>query len=64
MNVWIARDISGSLWIYTEKPYNDGGIFMPQMMGDCWKLPSDMYPEVTFENSPIELVTLIENRQL
>lgn len=64
MRVWIARDDSGQLWAYIEKPYKDGGIFMPQVLGDCWQLPYYKYPEVTFENSPIQLVTLIENPQL
>lgn len=61
MNMWIARDDNGQLWVYIEKPYNDGGIFMPKELGDCWKLPTEMYPEVTYENSPVELVTLIKN---
>lgn len=64
MNVWIARDMSGSLWIYSDKPVQDATLFFPQIGAELWKIPSDMYPEVTFENSPIELVTLIENQQL
>ena len=64
MNIWIARDDSGSLWIYSSKPYMYGLEYMPQVDADLWKLPTEMYPEVTFENSPVELVTLIENPQL
>lgn len=56
MNLWIARDDSGELWAFIEKPYYDGGIFMPQVLGDCWQLPYYKYPEVTYENSPQMLI--------
>ena len=56
MKLWIARDKNGSLTVYNTKPklYFD----------DFWDgdysthyidLDKDMFPEVTFENSPQEV---------
>ena len=53
MKLWVARDTQGSLTLHYIKPEPwagcgwNGGIPM-------W-LESDMFPEVTFENSPQEV---------
>ena len=59
-NIYIARDGDGDLAIYEDKPtYNkvfgsyDGKIIQ--------YINSDLYPEVTFENSPVILKPVINN---
>ena len=60
MKMWIARDFGGGLYLFPEKPtlmigynYWDGE--------DWYKLDQDFLPEVTFENSPMEVeLKLIE----
>ena len=60
MKMWIARDIRGGLYLYTEKPEKIAlyGYFT----GDDWfELNTNAFPEVTFENSPMEVeLKLIE----
>lgn len=60
--IYIARDEDGTLDIYKGKPiynkvfctfYSDGGLI------GC--INSDLYPEITFENSPVELKPVINN---
>ena len=62
MDVWIARDQDNALHLYKHKPsIQKGG---PYIGGDYWKggalsfdyleLPEHLFPEVTFENSPVE----------
>ena len=54
MELWIAREIEGALFAYTGKPKYDKNCC-------CWdfldgthvfELDDDLFPEVTFENSP------------
>ena len=53
MSVWIARDKDGELCLYKSKPwrcvydqFDCDDIFLP--------MDEDMYPEITWENSPKE----------
>lgn len=56
LSVWIARDKNGELYLYKSKPWrckeDTNGHF------DCDEIllpmDSDMYPEITWENSPKE----------
>lgn len=52
LSVWIARDKDGELCLYKSKPSRCGLCF------DCDEMflpmDSDMYPEITWENSPKE----------
>lgn len=56
MKLWIARDKNGLLTVYNEKPelhyveYWDGD-YGTQVID----IPKEMFPEVTFENSPKEV---------
>ena len=62
MKLWIARDKSGDISLYCEKPKLDE-------FGDFWgyahfdmRLSNNSFPEVTFENSPQEVeLKLVEN---
>jgi len=62
-SVWIARDDSGTLWLFYEKPrkINDAlGTWWGNKnkdIGDGYEqLDSDAFPSVTVKNSPKELV--------
>jgi hypothetical protein len=57
MKLWIARDRSG-LWLYTTKPLfdHDRNEFEAED-GNILYIDDDIFPEVTFENSP-QLVEL------
>ena len=64
--LWLARQEWGDLYLYLTKPYYDS-----KWSRECWAvkadapkfpygfrsvmLPSYLYPEVTFENSPVLL---------
>ena len=61
--IWIARDKDGMLCAYNKKPdrYAFEGIWQPENgnVSNCGVLDGDWFPEVTWENSPIELVPKI-----
>lgn len=51
--MWIARDIDGSICIYREKPKKISKIFIG---GNCiGRLKTSDFPNVNFENSPVEV---------
>lgn len=66
--LWIARDKDKKLWLYVEKPHRAATFFIEgdnthgyEMRIDDRKdskvrLSSDLFPEVTWENSPQELI--------
>ena len=61
MRVWIARDKDNSLWLYTDKPSKNGDEFSANAIDGFYKIDDDFYPEVTWDNSPQELVTPIRH---
>ena len=51
MKLWIAREISGLLCLYDEKPTFDGDYWISN--GSWTSLDLEYFPEVTFfDNSP------------
>ena len=59
MKAWIARDKDGPLFIHVNKPQlsKEYGFWD----SDYWFVPDEDHPEVTFENSPMEVeLKLIE----
>lgn len=55
--MWIARDKNNQLFAFTEKPVrNEYDLVFDE--DDCLELNSSEYPEVTWENSPIEIKTV------
>ena len=58
MKFWIARDEDDCLCLYSKEPKLSEeieGIWVCSQYGDLVEvitLPSEMFPEVTFENSP------------
>lgn len=57
MKMWIARDGSGLLCIHKEEPILIGTVWDSN---DWWNIDSELYPEVTFENSPQEVELVIK----
>lgn len=56
MKLWIARDKNGLLTIYNEKPeLYDGEYWDGDYNTQVIDIPKEMFPEVTFENSPQEV---------
>lgn len=57
MKFWIARDEDGYLSLFRDKPiifnskWRNGYAYGTH----CFRLPSGLFPEVTFENSPQEV---------
>ena len=51
---WIARNKRGFLFLYNDKPfeYEDGNWVTD---GNCYSIDDDLFPEITFENSPQEV---------
>lgn len=57
MEMWIARDYDNTLWIFEKYPIKKENLFYPttDINGNFTfyrSLPTDMFSEVTFENSP------------
>ena len=66
MKMWIARDESGAIFVHRHKPeqrkYDRQGIVWEST--DYWQLYHRDFPEVTFENSPMEVeLVLIKKNQ-
>ena len=57
-SVWVARDADNSLWIYTTKPVKSDGMFCCSAAGEMFQIDDSVYPEITFENSPIRVKLL------
>lgn len=55
MKLWIARDEIGCLYLYNKPPRLENSYFLPQKGYDCLSLDSELFPEITFENSPQEV---------
>ena len=56
--LWIARDKDNSLFIYSKKPIKDYNsyIYNTEDVLDSTIIPEELYPEITFENSPKQLI--------
>lgn len=57
-SVWVARDEDNSLWIYTTKPVKSDGMFHCSATGDMFQIDDSVYPEITYENSPVKVKLL------
>ena len=59
MKIWIARDPDGALCLHKEKPCYGNSI--NAWFSNSWmRIPYNEYPEVTFENSPMEVELVIK----
>lgn len=65
MKIWIARDRDGMLYLYEDEPklaysnYSNAHYF--DSANGCYDLPIDLFPQVTFENSPQEVELKLVN---
>ena len=56
MKFWVARDDEeGALYLYDDVPEKLIKCFIQQGYKEVMKLSNDLFPEVTFENSPQEV---------
>ena len=63
MEMWICRDKKGGrLTLHSEPPiwFEDFRAWCKGYMSD---LPIEEYPEVTFENSPVEVELVIKKKE-
>ena len=65
MKMWIAIAESGDLKFYQTKPQHEvsmltGGIYWTDKL-DSYKIDDRLFPEVTFENSPMEVELKLVN---
>jgi hypothetical protein len=59
-NIWLARDKkNGGLWGYIGKPVRLEDYFSVCEGGGIFYMP-DEFPEITWENSPVEYTQKIE----
>lgn len=57
MEMWIARDKNGELYLYNEKPFRREKDFFLDIAGfDFCEVPKEYLPSVTWENSPQRVI--------
>lgn len=64
MKFWIARDYDGELWVYPRKPILDVDIYKIDFSledSSSFELSTNLFPEITFENSPQEIELKLSN---
>ena len=55
MELWIARDKDGSLYLYNQRPVLNtliNEVWECTKFGNWYDIDNTLFPEVTFENSP------------
>lgn len=61
MKLWIARDESGYLYLHEEKPKMQYNFQLREWCSnETMELNPDFFPEVTFENSPMEVELVLK----
>ena len=62
MELWIARNKNGDLWLYKDKPTlsMSGKAFTSGIFGDFFSID---IPEVTFENSPQKVKIELDKKE-
>ena len=66
MKMWIARDADGTLVLSNKLPYLPNkccGFFFFADNASIFYLDKNMFPEVTFENSPQEVELKLLNNE-
>lgn len=64
MELYIARDRCGGLYLYNDEPIkaNNFGVFQADNNYDEIEINPELFPEVTYENSPQQVeLKLIKN---
>ncbi len=60
MKMWIAKQKTGTLSLFQDKPYLDTVGLWFNDNSASYKIPAAKFPEVTFENSPQEVELVIK----
>lgn len=62
MKMWIARNVDNTLVLFQSKPILKDELIWDEILNEDYMfIPEYLYPEVTFENSPMEVeLKLIE----
>lgn len=60
MKLWIARDEDGELHLFCSKPIKSG-LYWIAGFGNELCINDNLFPEVTFENSPQEVEIKLVN---
>ena len=55
-SIWIARDETGFLWAFSEKPVKYKGSWIPSSDEIPYDIEERLFPELKWEDDPIELV--------
>ena len=55
MKMWICRDMDDTLWLSEGEPYLEEKGEWYFRSGNYMNLSKEQFPEVTFENSPMEV---------
>lgn len=61
MKLWIARDANGELYLYEMEPIGTFDYFYSSYVSI--KIDKNLFPEVTFENSPQEVELKLLNSE-
>jgi len=56
--MWIGRTLKGNLWLFEKEPIK--GIVSYVYEGQSMMINPDLYPEITFCNSPQEVELIIK----
>jgi hypothetical protein len=60
-DVWVARDKDGGLYIYDNKPGNNGKEFLSNRgSGSYMAIRNQLFADITFENSPVKMRLILE----
>lgn len=59
MKLWIARDKNRDLYLYEREPIRESDFFYSSY--DTIEVDKNLFPEVTFENSPQEVELKLVN---
>lgn len=63
MNLWIARDKSGLLFLYEGRPQRNDRYFYNTPTGNSVKVEESLFPELTWENSPREVELKLKDKE-
>ena len=61
MKMWIARNVDNTLVLFQSKPILNNEVMWDEILNEDYMFISEyLYPEVTFENSPMEVELIVK----
>jgi hypothetical protein len=56
MELWVARDKNGDLWLYDCEPTRMNNYWhFNGYKSDCYEISKDLFPDITWESEPIQV---------